>query len=75
MLSQTFRFERDRLRRRRFRFTFLRWKIEASIGIVPNRIMLRRTESDHDDPDWDPTFQPETLYSRVKIRTRDKQAA
>jgi hypothetical protein len=70
VLSQTFRFERDKLRRRRLRWKLFRWTIEAAIGVVPNRASLRSPELDHDDPKWDPTFQPETLYAKLRIHSR-----
>lgn len=75
MLSLNNNFERDRVRRRRLRLTFWRWTFEGSLGIVPNRITLRSFQTGPADPDWDPTVQNETLYSRLRIRPRSEHPA
>jgi len=58
-----------KLQRRRIRLGLGPWILDASVGIVPNRIRLV------DNAPPDPCFVPRTFYGRLRIRRWTEQKA
>lgn len=63
------RYTRANVSRLRLRACLRRFTIEFSLGFVPERLSLAQ-QARLSDPEWDPFFQPKTLYARFRIRAR-----